>query len=164
MTQLCYLNVSDEEREVCEEQEVERSRVRGLTAVVLEADLQYHHSHWIPGPPDRTSRPTPVPLANPSLTQLNSAQKHTHTLSSVIYRGRTRTQTHPKNLSTMSLSSFFSSFFETSAVHCDAPEPKEEEVKEKETASEEAEEEEEEEPEDVSLLLRFWVLVEVWSW
>ena len=64
----------------------------------------------------------------------------------------------------MSLSSFFSSFFETSAVHCDAPEPKEEEVKEEETASEEAEEEEEEEPEDVSLLLCFWVLVEVWSW
>ena len=51
----------------------------------------------------------------------------------------------------MSLSSFFSSFFETSAVHCDAPEPKEEEVKEEETASEEAEEEEEEEPEDVSV-------------
>lgn len=60
----------------------------------------------------------------------------------------------------MSLSSFFSTFFETSTVHCDAPaqeEPKEqeEEVKE-EAASEEPEEEEEEEIEDVCVVERGW--------
>ena len=79
----------------------------------------------------------------------------------MIYRGRTRTKLIQKNVD-ISLSSFFLSFFETSAVHADAhgPEPKEEDVKEEDNATEEAEAEE---PEDVSLFLSLWVLVLLWG-
>ena len=85
-----------------------------------------------------------------------------YTPPSIIYH--TRTQILQKHRLTRLQNTSLSSFFETSTIHCDAPEPKEEEVKEEETASEEAEEEEEEEPEDVSLLSCCWVLVSVWGW